>query len=299
MSLSKLSLWIVIFLLLITNIFTLFFYKDEEKIEDQIVFKTEAGPLATINGEEINRNDVSQRLMDQYGEQTLIDLVNEKVVFSLAEKNNLVIEDKIMERELSRLLVMQGLVAKQEMDQLKKDWKRQIEYRYYLQQLLTKDMEISDSEVKQYYDTYKRQYNFEQRIQLSHIVTPSLEKAEEVLAELNSGESFAAAAKEYSIDESSVDGGYLGFYSETSSFIPPEYFQQATQLESGSFSNAFETSQGIAIIFVHQILPSITFTYEEAFHEVKQDLALEQLDQSINATTLWDEAEVKTILDSQ
>ncbi|MFC4403597.1 foldase protein PrsA [Gracilibacillus xinjiangensis] len=297
MNLSKLSLWIIILLLLITNIFTLFFHKDNGNEVERIVFKETSGPLATVNGKEISREDVLQRLMNDYGTSTLINLINEEVVFSLAEKNSLVIEDKIVDRELSNLLVMQGLLEEDEKSELLDGWERGIKYRYFLQQLLTKDIQIDDKEIEQYYNNYKNQYNFEQRVQLSHIVVPSIEIAEKVFDELESGKSFASAAQQYSIDDSGANGGYLGFYSKTSSFIPEEYFEQAIQLERDSYSDAIETNQGIAIIYVHENLPAITLTLEEVYHEVKQDLALERLEQDVNAANLWDQLEVETVID--
>ncbi|SES22575.1 PPIC-type PPIASE domain-containing protein [Gracilibacillus ureilyticus] len=294
MGLSKLSLWIIIFLLLITNIFTLFFRGSPE--EESFAFAGESGPLATVNGNEVSRSELIQRVMDDYGPDALVDIVNEEVVFSLAEENNLVIEEKLIEREISRMLVMRGLLGEEEKKELIADWERRIKYRYYLQQLLTRNVEIDNAEAEQYYEIYKNQYNFEQRVQLSHIILPTMEDAEKVLEELDSGKNFAEAARQYSIDDSGSDGGYLGFYSETSSFLPAEYFEQALALEN-NYSDPIETSQGIAIIYVHQNLPAITLDYEEVSDEVKQDIALERLDQEIDATTLWDELEVKTILD--
>src|SRR5699024_5305842 len=96
-----------------------------------------------------------------------------------------------------------------------------------------------------------------------------------------------------SVDEDSASkGGYLGFYTESSSFIPDSYFEKAVSIDEGTYSDAFVTNNGYAIIFNHQFLEEVKLSYEEAYEEVRQDLALDQLDKKVEATPLWEQLEV-------
>src|SRR5699024_2427601 len=154
--------------------------------------------------------------------------------------------------------------------------------------LLTEDEEVQEDDIREYYDGYHKQYDFKASIQLSHIVLPDMETAEKVKQELDSGASFQLLAQEYSIDEKTKDdGGYLGFFVHTSQFIPDGYIEKVADMDEYSYSEPFNTSKGVAIIYLHRKLPSITFTYDEIKPYIKSELALEQMDQSLTADPLW------------
>ncbi|WP_277678496.1 peptidylprolyl isomerase [Gracilibacillus dipsosauri] len=299
MRLSKLSLWVIIFILLITNITTLLFSKGNTEIalDDESVIHQKK-PLATIENEKIKYEEWLDLLTRGYGEKVLTEMVNQEVVFQLAEQEELEIDSKIVEREIARLLIMQGVLTEEERKSLQEKWTEQIKYRYYMKALLTRDVEVSDSEVKQYFQTYENQYQFEEVVQLSHIVVSSEAEADEAYQKLESGASFTDVAQEYSMDEETAsEGGYLGYYTETNSFIPPEYFHETLAMDEGTFSQPIRTDQGFSIVFLHHHIPAVNVSYEEAYQEVKQDLALDQMDQNLDPELLWEELEVTTVLD--
>ncbi|MFC4389331.1 peptidylprolyl isomerase [Gracilibacillus marinus] len=301
MRLSRISLWLLIIILLITNIATLLWSNvaGEDKYEEVFKEVDAKGILATIEGTEIKEKQLMQYMAERYGKEALEDLINKEVVYQLAKRNNLVVSDKIIDRELARMLVASPKLTDEEKEKQIKLWKEDIIYRYYLQQLLVSDAEVESTDLESYYDTYKNQYNFEEMIQLSHIVVTTEAEAEEVMTKLDNGERFSDLAELYSIDESKNRDGYIGFYSQTSSFIPGEYFDLAMDMEVGSYSEPILTSQGYAIIYMHEHLDAIDFTLEEAYEEVAMDLKLEQLPISLDATSLWDELEVETIFSKE
>ncbi|MGP4042585.1 peptidyl-prolyl cis-trans isomerase [Gracilibacillus sp. D59] len=300
MRVSRLVLWSIILLLLITNITTIFIFSggissgEFVVLDDNRVDRNK--PLAEIGNEEIQYQDWMSELIERYGDSVLHDLIDKEVVFQLAEEEDLEINAKIIDRELSRMMVMHGLLSAEEKEKKVEKWTEQIKYRYYLQQLLSKNVDVSEAEIKEYYQFYKNQYQFESMVQLSHILVSTEQEAEFAMARLDEGESFGEVASELSIDEeSAADGGYLGYYSETSSFIPSEYYDKAISLEAGTYSEPILVNNGYAIIYHHQHLPAIELSYKEAYEEVRQDIALDQLETKVDASVLWEQLEVDLI----
>ncbi|WP_163583016.1 peptidyl-prolyl cis-trans isomerase [Gracilibacillus saliphilus] len=298
MRVSRLVLWSIILLLLITNITTIFIFSGQNSSDEFVVLDENPvdrnQPLAEIGDEEVLYQDWMSELIEQYGESVLHDLIDKEVVFQLAEDKDLEVHSKIIDRELSRMMVMQGLLSEEEKEKKIEKWTEQIKYRYYLQQLLSEDVSVSEAEIEEYYQFYQNQYQFDDMVQLSHILVSTQQEAEYVMARLDDGEPFNEVAKDLSIDEESgTDGGYLGFYSETSSFIPREYYDTAISLEAGTYSEPILVNNGYAIIFHHQHLPAIELNYDEVYEEVRQDIALDQLQSEVDASALWDQIEVE------
>lgn len=301
---SKKLLLGIIIVLLITNIASLLFWNKDETVglgnkngngEGEI---NENEPVATIDGEEISYEDWKQALQSNHGEKQLKKMIDRSIVKQMAKEKNIEVHDKVIEREIALLTSMQGEISEEEYERNEENWEEEILYRYQLEMLLTEDTSIPEGEIKSYYDKYKNQYDFSASMQLSHILVQNFDTAEKVLQDLNEGASFDLLARENSIDEESKkDGGYLGFITTSSQFFPNGYEEVAAEMEEHSYSEPFRADNGVAIIYLHRKLPSIEFTYEEIKPYVKSELALQQMDQSLSANPLWEEAEVDWILD--
>lgn len=297
MKLSRLGLWTIILLLLLTNIVTLFIFLGNEAYP-LAEGKNNKQALAVIGKEEINYQEWISQLVDEHGEQVLNDMVDKKVIHQLAEDKNFKMEPQVIDREIARMMTMQGLMSEEAKEEKIEKWREQIESRYLLQYLLTENAALEEEEIQRYYQQYKGQYRFDEMVQLSHILVETQPEAELAFSKLEEGATFQEIAEEFSVDQDTADnGGYLGFYTSTSSFIPAQYFEVAKTLEEGSYSTPFTTDNGYAILYHHQHLEEIELTYEEAREEVRQDLALDKLDRKVDARFLWDQLEVDILYD--
>lgn len=256
--------------------------------------------VAKIGNHDIHYDDWQQQLFDEYGKKVLTDMVNKEVVLQLAEEKNLEVPEKFMERELARMYMMHGVLSKEKEEQLREKWQEQIEYRFFLQELLIEDSAVEDSKLEEYFDTYKNQYQFSEMLQFSHITVATQEEANRVKELLDDGEKFGSLANQYSIDEDTNENdGYLGYYSDTTNFLPAIYFDIAEELDEGEYSDPYLLNGGYVIVKLHRILPAIEFTYEEAYREVRQDVILDEYPSDLNAKDLWNESDVEMIYEKE
>ncbi|MBP1970390.1 foldase protein PrsA [Virgibacillus natechei] len=293
----KLLLGIIV-VLVITNIASLLFWNNDNAnvaSDEEVDIDTEEA-VASIGGEEVSYQDWMGALRSTYGENQLKTMIDYAVVNQLANEKNIEVDDKVVEREVALLTSMQGIMTAEEFEAEEEAWREDIRYRYQLEKLLTEDATIPEEEIQRYYDEYGNQYDFTSTMQLSHILVRDLDTAEQVTEELEEGASFDLLAQEYSIDEETKDeGGYLGFINTNSQFFPNGYEEVAADIEEHSYSEPFRADRGIAIIYVHRKLPAIEFTYEEMKPYVESELALQELNQSLTATPLWEELEIDWI----
>ncbi|WP_164670642.1 peptidylprolyl isomerase [Virgibacillus doumboii] len=291
-------LWGVIAVLLITNIATLLFWNKDEKVAldgSNTEFDPKS-PVAAVGGEEVSFQEWMKSLRENHGEEHLRDLIDHEVVKQLAKENNIEISDKVIAREIALLTTMQGVMSKKETKQKEKEWRKDILYRYRLGALLTADASIPESEIQSHYNSYQEQYNFQASMQLSHIVVEDFETAEKVKKELDNGASFDLLATEYSTDEDTKKaGGYLGFFVNTSQFLPGGYAEKATEMEERSYSEPFQTDNGAAIIYLHRKLPSITFSYDEVKPYIRRELAINEQNKTLTAEPLWDKLDIEWV----
>lgn len=88
-----------------------------------------------------------------------------------------------------------------------------------------------------------------EQVHARHILLPTRERAEEVLARLEAGEDFAFLSREYSEDVSSRErGGDVGFFPR--GVMPPEVEEAAFSLDVGETSDIVESPFGFHIIQV-------------------------------------------------
>lgn len=300
---SRKLLWGIITVLLVTNIATLLFMNQNREVfvdengEESATERNET--VATIDGEDITYAEWMTALRESHGEKVLQSLIDHHLVSKLAEEKQIEINEKVIERELAFLTSMQGPLTEDELIQAEEKWREEIIYRYQLEFLLTEDISIPEDEVEEYYDVYKNQYNFKPAMQLSHILVSDMETAEKIYGELEQGANFDQLAREYSIDdETKNSGGYLGFINTNSQFFPDGYEKVANEIDEHSYSTPFAAANGVAIIYLHQSLPEIKFSYEEIKPYVENELALHEENIPLQAAPLWEKHEIDWLYDN-
>ena len=305
MVMTRKFLWRIILLLLITNVLTVGIWSlnrnDDEVNPEREDFSVEVDqkePVATIGEEEITYKQWVSNLEKEYGRKALEKMVNEQVITQLAEEQKITINDEIIDLELSLLFTMEGVLTEKEIPVKQKEWSKGIKNRIYLEELTTQDIPVTEQEIETYYNDYNGQYQLSRSFQLSHILVANETTANKVIDELEDGASFAALAREYTLDETTKrGGGYLGYYTETSSFLHSTYFQQALGMEEHSYSSPFKIDNGgnVVIIYLHRELPEINLSYDTLHDHIRREIALKKMENTPEISDLWNQLEVEWI----
>ena len=164
--------------------------------------------------------------------------------------------------------------------------KNQIKQGLAIQKLIdnkfAKNISLSDSETKEYYDKNPEQFKLPEQVKASHILIKVDRAAEEpvkkaameemvkIQKRINNGEDFAALAREYSQCPSSEKGGDLGFFGR-GQMVPP-FEKAAFALKPGEVSGIVETEFGYHIIKVTDKRDSMAITYEDVKDKLKNYL---------------------------
>ncbi|WNF24828.1 peptidylprolyl isomerase [Mesobacillus jeotgali] len=129
--------------------------------------------------------------------------------------------------------------------------KDHIEQSLYFFKATTEGVEVSDKQIKDYYEQHKDQYT---EVRTSHILVDDESTAKEIEKELKNGADFAELAKKQSTDQvSAEEGGDLGYLSGRSQEMDPTFLAAAMKLKKGEVSEPVKTVFGYHIIKVTEI----------------------------------------------
>lgn len=281
------QLWLVIAGLILLNCLTAAIFLSKTKSANG------AGSnetVATIGEETISRQAWLSELEKRYGQEVLRDMVNQKVIAHMGKKYKIEIPEEEIDRELKMNQMMYSSNRKPA-DQ--NNWKEQIKYSLMLEDILTKDVVVSEKEMKSYYERNKDLFNIPDSYHLSHIIVKTKEEAKKAEKELSGGSSFRALAMERSIDEFSANqGGDIGFLNEEDERYPSEYLEAAKSLKKGKWSKPFKVDDGYAIIMLMEKVKGQSYSFNEIKDQIRRQIALEQMKSPASARTFWDEAKV-------
>lgn len=134
---------------------------------------------------------------------------------------------------------------------------------------------VTDDEISNYFNQYKDTFGEPEGRKVQHILFKSMEKAEEAAKELEEGTPFDQVAKDYSQDRLTAEnGGDLGVIYPGD--MLPAFDEAAFALDIGEISAPVESSFGIHLITVSEIIEGEGQTLKEAYQEIKTTLRQEK-----------------------
>jgi foldase protein PrsA len=247
--------------------------------------------VATIGNETITRQEWLGEMEVRYGRDVLSEMIDQKAIAQLANKYDISISKKAVDRELLLVKTMYGSGSNENLDEEK--WRQQIQYSIMLDELLTKDVVVEEGDLKKFYEENSSLYEIPTAYHLSHIIVETEEEATKALEELEQGTSFEALAMERSIDEFSANqGGDIGYVSEEMDQYARDYLAAVKKLKENEWTGPIKTDNGFSIVMLHDQIKGRTFEYKDVKDSIRRQIALEQMDVTATARDFWEEAKV-------
>ncbi|RSD24483.1 peptidyl-prolyl cis-trans isomerase [Mesobacillus subterraneus] len=283
---DKKQLWYIIAGLAMLNAVTLIILLTQPAF---LQGKQEA--VAEVGKESITRQAWLTELEERYGEETLRDLIDQEVVLQMAEEYGIEVSDQAVERELTIYKALYSSAGSEPKTEEK--WKQQIKYSLLLEELLTKDVKVSEEDMKAFYEQNKSLFEIPASYHLSQIIVPTEKEADSAVKELKGGSSFAALAMERSIDEFSAnEGGNIGFINEEDELVDPQILAAAKSLKPEEWTGPVKVENGYAIVYLHEKLEGKKYAFADVKNQIRRQIALEQMDIPVSARAFWNEAGV-------
>lgn len=234
------------------------------KNEQQTVADTDKDVVAIVNGQKITRQDLSNLLIDTYGEDALEVLIRRSLIYQEAEKEGINVTAAEVEQKLKKLvsteiedlmrinrikdkadlekeLAKVGASFEQFEEKLLKKMRKQAEVEILAEKIMTKTIAITEEDLQKAYDL-----EYGEKIEASQIVFKSRRDAEEALKKLRAGADFETLAKNESIDRASaIKGGKM------QPFSPKDTVgKEIASLKIGELSDIIKTDYGYHIMKV-------------------------------------------------
>lgn len=242
-------------------------------------WKGKSEVVATVNGENISKDELYDAMLKQSGQQALDSLISKKIIELEAKKQKITVSEKDIQDELEKYYEKYGgkeaftqALAQNgfTIDEVKKD----LELTVKVNKLLKPRIKISEEELKTYFEENKASFAQEKQVKASHILVETEKKANEIKDKLAKGEDFAKLAKENSTDPGSKGkGGDLGFFGRGQ--MVKEFEEAAFALKVGEISAPVKTEYGYHIIKVTEIKDAKEANYEQSKDKIS-DILFEQ-----------------------
>lgn len=228
--------------------------------------------LATVGKTQITVQDLENRIKSfpaQYQEV-------------LAQKENKVklLDQMIDEQLLIASAEKEGITKQDSFKRQIEDARRQLILSILVQDKIDSKIQVTDDDVKSYYDSNKEQFSSQQLRNAKHILVANEDLARKLSAQLKGGADFDELAKANSTDPTAKNGGDLGWFGRGQ--LVPEFEQAAYALNKNQVSDVVKTKFGYHII-------KLIDTRERPalpFDQVKEELRTSLRNQKKQAETL-------------
>ena len=238
-----------------------------------------AQTLVTVNGSAITQEDVDSALMNatqgrfnqvpadkqvEFRQQVLQQLIGTELVYGDAKKTG----------------VLNSKEFKAEYAKVQERVKKQLAIQVWQKQQLDK-VNVSDKELKSYYNKNKEEFNEKESVHARHILVKTEDEAKKIILELKSlsGNAlqgkFIELAKSKSTGPSGPKGGDLGYFAQGQ--MVPEFNDTVFKMKVGTVTKTpVKTQFGFHIIYLEDKKQSTVRKFDEVKTVIDQRLKMEK-----------------------
>ena len=235
------------------------------KVSDSFYFNSDFEKyLQSITGQEYKNLSIDSlsRLFD--------DFVDEKILLQAAKEQEISLTVEEQKEYLAKL-------TRETWSNGKRDPLEEVDYDTLLEKLVIEkylsqqvdEVDVTDEEIKEYYDLHKREFLRPERVRVSQILLKTEGKAVEVLERVKnvSGEDFREIAREESSGVEAAKGGEMGLFEMGQ--LPSEMEKVVFSLKAGEISPVVESSYGYHRFRLDEKLEPELVPEDSAFSEIK------------------------------
>ncbi|MGA1863939.1 MAG: peptidylprolyl isomerase [bacterium] len=211
--------------------------------------------------------DQMESIMPKLWQQALENLINLRLLNQEADSKNIQLDNEAIDKQIQQIssrfpnpekfkeqLSAMGISEEKLRDEIGAN----LRIEKLLETTSEKNEEVSENEIKDFYDNHPENFQTPERIQASHILikidpedTPEVkeqkrQKLSDIRKQIEDGADFAQLAREYSDCPSKSRGGDLGMF-ERGRMVKP-FEDAAFQLKVGEVSDIVETQFGLHLI---------------------------------------------------
>jgi EpsD family peptidyl-prolyl cis-trans isomerase len=210
------------------------------------------GVAARVGDEKIMREEVDE-IFEQLPAKQQSDFKGKRGKADFVDK---LIEEELIYQEATGLELQYDPEMKRKLRQAERNI---LITEYFNREILGK-IEVSEEEIRKYYDEHQEEFLTRAIINAQHVFTTSRKKAEEWKKRLGNGENMAKIAKEESEDElTAMDGGNLGYFNPGGyvKFIGNSliWSNGVNAVAAGEISDIIEFEKGFSIVRVKSRRP--------------------------------------------
>jgi parvulin-like peptidyl-prolyl isomerase len=211
---------------------------------------------------------VQRHQMRLEAEELGVEVTDEDVDKKLAELKKTAFEDD--EEKFQEALAREGLTEEKAREEIRD---RLLQEQIY--EKVTEDVEVTDEDVKSYYDKNKAQFTQAASRDVRHILVKNKARADEIYAQASNGGNFAALAKQHSQDQGTKKVG--GKLPVTKGSTVPAFDKAAFSLDTGEISAPVKTTFGWHIIKADgPVKPEKATPLEEVQDQIRETLLREK-----------------------
>jgi len=244
-----------------------------------------AQTLVTVNGTEITQEEVENALMNatqgrfnevpvekqaEFRKQVLQQLIAKELVYQDAVKTKVLESDQF----------------KKEFEKVQENIKKELAVQVWQKQELEK-VNVSDKELKEYYDKNKEEFNEKESVHARHILVKTEGEANAIIKDLKKFKAdglktkFIEQAKEKSTGPSGPKGGDLGYF--TQGQMVPEFNDKVFSMSVGTITKEpVKTQFGYHVIYLEDKKPSKIRSFTEVKSYIDQRLKMEKFKSVMN-----------------
>ena len=210
------------------------------------------------------------------------DFVDEQIYFHAAQMSEISLSVEEQKQYLAQL--SRGPLPDEDLSSYKQEEVRALIARLRIEKYMSqqvKDIEVSEEEIKDYYDLHKREFLRPERIRVSQILLEKEDKAIAILEQVKmaSEETFREIARKESSGVEAAKGGDMGLFEMGQ--LPFEMERMVFSLRVGEISPVVESTYGYHIFRLDARFEPELVSEESVFPEIRTKILNEKIKQHL------------------